>query len=133
MDNRNRSVHNKELAYCKESPTETHHWDQTVAMSPIFCCRYCRGFRAFNIRYTSFNIYSSPKFMKVFTLETLPTLMSMIDRRHKDKDVDILYMVTGRESAYKHKPIVLPKKGIFEKGPRLPKGPKVINLKLPSE
>lgn len=85
---RSHPVHTKELAYCEESPTKAHHWIQTVEKSPIFYCRYCSSFRAFNVSIVIYNPYSSDEFMKLFTLDSLPHLMSLIDRRHKDRHIE---------------------------------------------
>lgn len=120
MDNRN-SVHTKELAVCKPSPTGVHHWMQSIGDSPVFYCIYCGGFRAFNIRTYRFNPYRGEEFMNVFTLDTLPYLIKLLDNRHKDKEIeDNPNLTAPRTKGTRNSPATKRKKvkGLFDDGPK---------------
>ena len=72
-----RPVHIPELAKCESSPTGAHYWIQTTRVSPIWICKYCERFRAFNVKYYLSNPFCEERFMKLFSLEELPTLIHM--------------------------------------------------------
>lgn len=121
MDNGNTSVHTKQLAKCILSPTRSHHWVQSIDDSPIFFCQYCGGFRAFNIKAYRFNPYRGKEFMQVFSIDSLPRLTKLLDKRHKDPEIEdnpIIqrrsYEKGNRESVKRKKRV----KGEFDDGPR---------------
>ena len=122
MDNRDTSVHTKQLAKCKNSPTRVHHWVQSIWDSPVFYCIYCGGFRAFNIKAYRYNPYRGEEFMQVFSLDTLPRLIKLLDKRHKDPSIE--YHPSSRDKdSYKRGNANSRKskiKGEFDDGPRLP-------------
>jgi hypothetical protein len=123
MDNGNRSVHTKQLAICKKSPVGVHHWVQSIDDNPVFLCIYCGGFRAFNIKSYRFNPYRGEEFMQVFSLDTLPKLMHLLDERHKDPEIEY-HPNTRDKDSYKRGSAskrVKKVKGEFDDGPRLPK------------
>jgi len=77
------------LGKCENSPTHSHVWEQCTTGKPIFVCRYCLHFRAFNIRYYLNNPYGAAKFQKLFTVDELPALMMMVyEARKRHGDVD---------------------------------------------
>lgn len=123
MDSRNRyssSVHTRELAKCRKSPIGVHHWVQSIEDSPIFFCIYCEGFRAFNIKAYRFNPYRGEEFMQVFTLDTLPKLSMLLDKRHKDPSIEDHPLSRDPES-YKRgsaRKKETKQKGEFDDGPR---------------
>jgi len=90
------------LSKCKTSPTGSHVWEQCTNSKPIFVCRYCLHFRAFNIRFYLNNPYGAAKFQKLFTVDELPALMMMVHEAHKHhgevdygKDIELV----AKESA----------------------------------
>jgi len=121
MDKRDTSVHTKQLAKCKNSPTRAHHWVQSIEDSPVFLCIYCGGFRAFNIKAYRFNPYRGEEFMQVFSLDTLPRLIRLLDKRHKDPEIEYHPQSRDKDS-YKRGNVnsrVKKRKGEFDDGPRL--------------
>ncbi len=130
MDNRN-SVHTRELAICKKSPIGVHHWVQSIEDSPVFHCIYCEGFRAFNIRSYRFNPYYKKEFMKIFPLEELPILMKLLDKRHKDAEIEDNPEITAKNRERAVKASTVSKnhrksKGIFDSGPKPPKKVRMV-------